>query len=138
VKTRPEFAHQQAFKVANCQVFFPHQHPYACQLDFMAKVLQALDRGENALLESPTGTGKTLSLLCSSLAWLKKEREKYGKKVFGLPQIIYCSRTHSQLSQVQKELQATKYNPRTVILGSRDHMCVHPEIGELKVSHISL
>ena len=56
-------------------VHFPFK-PYQCQIEYMTKVIRALNNGENALLESPTGTGKTLSLLCASLAWLKRERER--------------------------------------------------------------
>jgi Rad3-related DNA helicase len=47
---------------------FPFE-PYQAQLNFMDKLVQALQSGHNALLESPTGTGKTLCLLCGSLGW---------------------------------------------------------------------
>lgn len=99
----PEILLQKQCKINlnGIDVYFPFK-PYDCQRNYMKKVITALMNRENALLESPTGTGKTLSLLCSSLAWLKNERDILQKdnpeiKNEDLPKIIYTSRTHSQL-----------------------------------------
>ncbi len=43
--------------VREVPIAFPFT-PYECQVAFMASVVQALQEGSNALLESPTGTGK--------------------------------------------------------------------------------
>jgi Rad3-related DNA helicase len=99
-------------------------------------VLESCKKQQNSLLESPTGTGKTLSLLCGSLAWLKEERRKKNPDV-EYTKILYCSRTHSQLNQVIKELKSTVYNPKTVLLGSRDQMCVNPKLKEFKGSGLN-
>lgn len=56
------------YPIAGCQVSFPHE-PYGVQMAFMYKLMVSLQQGVNALLEAPTGCGKTLSLLCSALAW---------------------------------------------------------------------
>lgn len=54
-------------------VTFPFE-PYELQKNYMEKVIEALQNETNAILESPTGTGKTLSLLCSTLAWLQMKK----------------------------------------------------------------
>ncbi|CAH8577058.1 unnamed protein product [Heterobilharzia americana] len=59
--------------ISGVDIDFPYQ-PYDCQLEYMTKVLLSLSEGKHAILESPTGTGKTLCLLCASLAWLDKQQ----------------------------------------------------------------
>lgn len=54
--------------ISGIEVDFPYE-PYGVQRAYMARVINALRDGTNACLESPTGTGKSLALLCASLAW---------------------------------------------------------------------
>uniref|UniRef100_A0A7N1A1Q7 DNA 5'-3' helicase FANCJ n=1 Tax=Kalanchoe fedtschenkoi TaxID=63787 RepID=A0A7N1A1Q7_KALFE len=66
--------------IGGVPVEFPYK-PYGTQLAFMGRVISTLERAQrdghcHALLESPTGTGKTLSLLCSTLAWQRTQKEK--------------------------------------------------------------
>jgi Rad3-related DNA helicase len=39
----------------------------------MEQVLKCLEKKQNGLIESPTGTGKTLSLLAATLSWTHKK-----------------------------------------------------------------
>lgn len=60
---------------------FNHPYePYAIQLDFMRKLYRCIESGHVGIFESPTGTGKSLSLICSALTWLRdnEDRERCG------------------------------------------------------------
>ncbi|GAA6102470.1 regulator of telomere elongation helicase 1 isoform X1 [Tachysurus ichikawai] len=57
-----------ALTLRGVTVDFPFS-PYPCQKDYMSKVIECLQNKVNGVLESPTGTGKTLCLLCAALGW---------------------------------------------------------------------
>nr|XP_031543813.1 regulator of telomere elongation helicase 1 [Vicugna pacos] len=148
-------------------VDFPFQ-PYKCQEEYMTKVLECLQKKVNGILESPTGTGKTLCLLCTTLAWREHLRDtisahKIAERAQGelfphralswgdatldgdniacytdIPKIIYASRTHSQLTQVISELRSTSYRPRVCVLGSREQLCIHPEVKRQESNHMQV
>ena len=43
--------------------------PYSIQEDFMGALFRCLDEAHFGVFESPTGTGKSLSLICGALTW---------------------------------------------------------------------
>lgn len=106
------------YSVDGYEVWLPFEKPYNCQREYISRVIEALRTGNNAMLESPTGTGKTISFLCAAVAFMKKARERQEtlaaqNGASNLPTkdtaphtIIYCTRTHTQIKQVISEIKA--------------------------------
>ncbi|XXQ39088.1 Helicase ATP-binding domain-containing protein [Plasmodiophora brassicae] len=121
------------YSLRGIDIEFPFD-AYPCQVRYMESVVEALQKGQNALLESPTGSGKTLCLLCASLAWRSSLPSNWkppgstapDRPAAGPPLIIFASRTHSQIQQAVKQLKMTNYSPRVTVVASRDSLCVHP------------
>ncbi|XP_063064363.1 regulator of telomere elongation helicase 1 [Engraulis encrasicolus] len=151
-------------KINGVTVDFPFT-PYPCQTDYMTKVLECLENKKNGVLESPTGTGKTLCLLCATLAWRQHFKDNISARKIAeriksaesmpswgttatdgettmyysdVPKIIYASRTHSQLTQVIGELRSTSYSPKVCVLGSREQLCINPEVMKQETNHVKV
>lgn len=104
-------------------VYFPCE-PYPQQVAIVETLHKALRNGQNALVDSPTGTGKTLSLLIGVLSFFADS--KAPCKVF------YLTRTHSQINQVVTELGRTCYKVRTSIVSAKESLCINQEMRDLK------
>uniref|UniRef100_A0AAQ5ZIJ6 ATP-dependent DNA helicase DDX11 n=1 Tax=Amphiprion ocellaris TaxID=80972 RepID=A0AAQ5ZIJ6_AMPOC len=72
-------------KVSLAQFPFPYQ-PYNIQEEFMQALYSSLDQGKVGIFESPTGTGKSLSLICGALSWLTDYEEKKRQEAAALLQ----------------------------------------------------
>ncbi|MFA6870147.1 MAG: helicase C-terminal domain-containing protein [Methanomethylophilus sp.] len=75
--------------------FMPYE-PRPEQLQIISDIRSALDQGRHIVIESGTGTGKTIVSLAGALEHARPRNKK----------IIYLTRTISQSDQVMKELRA--------------------------------
>lgn len=116
---------------------------YDIQQQFIKSAKKCIKEGKTAIFSSPTGTGKTISLLLSIEAHLNKNKscdysglsdrniELLKEFDFEKTKIFYASRTHSQLNQAIKELKNLEINCDAVVIGSRALYCRHEEIKKL-------
>jgi len=102
----------------------------------MVQLKQSLDAKQHCMLEMPTGTGKTITLLSLITSYQLAHPE--------VPKLVYCTRTVPEMEKALEELrELIKY--RESVLGSaggkilalglssRRNMCVHPTISQVVV-----
>ncbi len=81
--------------------FFPYK-PRPSQVEIVHAVQDAMDRGKHLVMESGTGTGKTICSLVGALQHAKANKKK----------VLYLTRTISQSDQVMKELRSISRRQR--------------------------
>ncbi|WVQ73727.1 hypothetical protein IAR50_003307 [Cryptococcus sp. DSM 104548] len=126
------------FMLGDLPVLFPYDRLYPEQYSYMADLKTTLDAGGHCVLEMPSGTGKTVSLLSLIVAYMQFYPEKR--------KLIYCSRTVPEIEKALAELkQLMEYRAqegandgefRGLGLTSRRNLCLHPEVSKEKKGKI--
>ncbi|KAK7882236.1 hypothetical protein WMY93_028410 [Mugilogobius chulae] len=100
------------YTIGGVKIQFPCK-AYPSQLAMMNSIVRGLNNGQNCLLESPTGSGKSLALLCSTLGWQHAQLLKQQQSIY----------SQDDKSQSEKKPQSsckcschsqTKASPQTV------------------------
>ncbi|PXF42810.1 DNA repair helicase XPD [Gracilariopsis chorda] len=120
------------------RVYFPYPRLYPEQYEYMCELKKTLDARGHSIIEMPTGTGKTVTLLSFITSYHLQRPE--------LAKLIYCTRTVGEMEKVLQELkvvvkyrdesymqdqpEAAKAMPRMLALGltTRRNLCLHPEV----------
>ena len=120
--------------IDDLQVLFPYEYIYPEQYLYMVELKKCLDAKGHGLLEMPSGTGKTITLLSLIVAYQKHKPQQLVK-------LIYCSRTIPEIEKAIEELRklnnywddylkgrGEKNNFVGVVLTSRKNLCINPSV----------
>lgn len=114
-------------------MYFPYQYIYPEQYAYMNELKRTLDAKGHCVLEMPSGTGKTISLLSLIIAYHLANKHTVQK-------LIYCTRTVPEMQKTIEEMKvllnyiATETGKVPKFLGisvsSRKNLCIHPEVSK--------
>ncbi|KAF1763521.1 hypothetical protein GCK72_011787 [Caenorhabditis remanei] len=117
------------------KVLFPYDYVYPEQVLYMKEVKKALDANGHGLLEMPSGTGKTVSLLSLVLAYMISYPDRLDK-------LVYCSRTIPEIEKCVEEMKVLyDYWEKetgqpvakiTVAMSARKNLCINEKVAALR------
>lgn len=119
------------FFIEDVLVCFPYEYIYPEQLEYMTELKKGLDRQGHILLEMPSGTGKTISLLSLLVAYVRHCKADRRR-------VVYCTRTVEEMTKTMLELQKLvacwerEGHPledfRGLCLSARKNLCIEPSV----------
>ncbi|KAG1782489.1 hypothetical protein EV702DRAFT_1176726 [Suillus placidus] len=128
------------FFIDNLPIIFPYDRIYPEQYAYMCDLKRTLDATGHCVLEMPSGTGKTVSLLSLIVSY----QQFYPTK----RKLIYCSRTVPEIEKALAELKRLmayrikfaetaeqKVKEESFMglgLTSRKNLCIHPDVSKEK------
>ncbi|RDX56802.1 DNA repair helicase [Polyporus arcularius HHB13444] len=128
------------FFIDDLPIIFPYDRIYPEQYAYMCDLKRTLDATGHCLLEMPSGTGKTVSLLSLIVSY----QQFYPTK----RKLIYCSRTVPEIEKALEELKRLMDYRKAcaetdeqrekeqsfygIGLTSRKNLCIHPDVSKEK------
>ncbi|KXN89263.1 DNA repair helicase rad15 [Leucoagaricus sp. SymC.cos] len=128
------------FYIDNLPIIFPYDRIYPEQYAYMCDLKRTLDATGHCVLEMPSGTGKTVSLLSLIVSY----QQSYPTK----RKLIYCSRTVPEIEKALTELKrlmkyrescaeteeekAKERHYMGLGLTSRKNLCINPDVSKEK------